>query len=275
MLGQSTLRGLVILGLLIALATPSQAFFHKEAEKAIRGGVSEAEKAVSGIQKEAERGIGEVQRGVGQVGQQVGQALKPLTQSSFNFNFRVDCSGSSAKVKPGESTTVAFNCKGGTGTVTVTALGGTGSASFETPLGAASIPVAGVAGVATVNVDIQGSLVGAVTSSGGATVASSRLTWSSYGSQSVTLQAPSTATPGTRYTVTLSPEYTATVGGSIKSSLGSAEIISFTVPVAKAPSAQATVEVVAPGPLPGFEAPLAVIGLLVMAFLWSRRRADR
>lgn len=268
----SLLRLSILAVLALTLAAPASAGFLDDAKRAIGGAVQQGQEAVGGAIQQGQQAFGDIQRGAGQAAQQIGEALKPLTQSDFRLNFRVDCTGASAKAKPGESATVTFACTGGQGTVTVTVLGRSGSQSFDTPLGSASVPL-GAQDVATLNVNIAGSLRGTILASpSDATVTPSSLTWSSYGPRSVTVKIPSTAQPGTRYTVTVRPTYTATVGGSI-SALGSTQSIgSFNAPVFEAPATTATIDVVAPSFLPGFEVGPAIAGLLVAAFLWQSRR---
>jgi len=198
-----------------------------------------------------------------------------LSTSVASGSFSTYISASGTSVKPGGSTTITFDAEQGGASLTVY-LGsyGSESISFSTPLSSVSIPVSGISGVASVNVDLSGTLEGDLSVSGPGSLSTTHLSWNSWGKRSVTLNAAN-AKDGDKITVTLNLEYTGHIGASGKTFLGSITLISpQSLPgVQGSPPVTLTVDVKESkgvGSIPGFEMIIAIGAVIAAITLWKR-----
>jgi len=199
-----------------------------------------------------------------------------LSTSVASGSFSTDISASGGSVKPGDSTTITFDAEQGGASLTVY-LGsyGSESISFSTPLSSVSIPVSGISGVASVNVDLSGTLEGDLSVSGPGSLSTTHLSWGSWGKRSVTLNAAN-AKDGDKITITLNLEYTGHIGASGKTFLGSITLISpQSLPgVQGSPPVTLTVDVKESkggGGIPGFEFPVFIMAGAIILFAMKRR----
>lgn len=188
--------------------------------------------------------------------------------------FSTDVSASGDTVTPGDKTTITFEAKRGGGSLYVE-LGSYGGATvnFDTPLTSVSIPVSGMTGIASVNVDLRGTLEGDLTVSGPGTLSINHLSWTSWGKKTVTLDA-SKAEEGDTIKVTLKLKYTGHIGAHGDTLLGDVTLISDqSLPgVAGSKSVVHTVKVqssIFPG-VPGFEIAI-FLGAIGVVFLLQRK----
>lgn len=188
-----------------------------------------------------------------------------ISQGAIFAYFSVECTVSNTNVQltPGSSGTVSFSVNSAPAEVGVEVLGRTASYGFDTPIGTLSIPVFTVA-VASVNVDIIGGLDGTISVSGPSSVNKYNLSWSRWGTQSITVTVSPDAEPGDTISVTLSLEYTVDIGASASVPLlGSQSIGSITAAeLSGSPFITTTIQVVQPEAPLGLSLP--VIGLIVL-----------
>lgn len=178
-------------------------------------------------------------------------------------------------VAPGGSVTIQVQASKATATLSLD-LGstfGTVGIDFDTPIGTISVPVASIT-VASVNVDVTGSLTSDVSAPRGSLSASS-LSWGDWGSQAFTFTADGVA-EGQTVNVALDLAYAVGVGASATIPLlGTVTLIPNQNLGFVAGSPQMTIPVRVQSPLP--VTLLAVLGLvigavLVVALIASRRR---
>ena len=197
---------------------------------------------------------------------------------TFNVNayvaegyFSTDITSSGDKVNPGGSTTITFEAKQGQGSLYVD-MGtyGSNSISFKTPLSSISIPVSGIPGVASANVDLRGSLEGDLTVNGPGTLSTNHLSWSSWGKKTVTLDATN-AKEGDTITITLNLKYTGHIGAHGDTFLGDVTLVSDqALPgVSGSKSVDHTVKVTASG-VPGFEIAIVIVAIAAVALLHKK-----
>lgn len=190
--------------------------------------------------------------------------------------FSTDVTTSSDSVEPGKSVTITFDAQQGAGSLYVD-LGTYGGQdiSFKTPLSSISVPVSGISGVASLNVDLRGSLEGDLTIDGPGSLSTSHLSWNSWGEKTVTLDA-SNAEEGDTITVTLDLEYTGHIGAHGDTMLGDVTLISDqSLPgVGGSDPVVVTVKVqkggILPG-VPGFEIALVACAI-ALVLLWKRKK---
>lgn len=189
--------------------------------------------------------------------------------------FSTDVTSSGNTVKPGEKTTITFKAQKGDGSLYVD-LGsyGSQSISFDTPLSSISIPVGGVSGLASVNVDLSGSLEGDLIIDGPATLSKNHLSWTNWGEQTVTVDA-SNAEDGDTIKVTLDLKYTGHIGAHGDTVLGDVTLISSqSLPGASgSKSFVHTVNVkssILPS-VPGFEL-ISLVSAFALILFWKRKR---
>ena len=190
--------------------------------------------------------------------------------------FATDVTSSGDTVKPGEITTITFETKQAKGSLYVD-LGSYGgsSISFNTPLSSISIPISGIAGVASVEVDLRGSLEGDLSVNGPGSLSTEHLSWRSWGKKTVTLKAAN-AKEGDTITITLNLKYTGHIGAHGDTVFGDVTLISMqSLPgVSGSKSVVHTMNVkkeILPG-IPGFEILLVLSAILVAVILKNRIR---
>ena len=137
-----------------------------------------------------------------------------VSVSIASGSFSTNVITSDVNVKPGESVVLSLDAQKGPATLRVN-LGSYGSPSitFDTPIGTLKVPVTSIL-VATVNVDVNGSLTGDLSVQGPGTLSSQSLEWSTWGSKSVTVNASPTAEEGDAIKVTLTLKYRVSLGAS-------------------------------------------------------------
>jgi hypothetical protein len=190
-----------------------------------------------------------------------------ISRGAIFAYFSVECVASSPDVQltPGSSTTISFIANSAPAEVGVEVLGQTASQSFDTPIGTLSIPVFTV-GVATVNVDIVGGLDGTISASGPGSVSKRTLSWSGWGTQSVTVTISPDAEPGNTIRVTLLLEYTVDIGASASIPIVGRQTIGSisAAELSGSPSVTTTIQVVQPEARVPLAIPWTLIGGIVL-----------
>lgn len=192
-------------------------------------------------------------------------------------HFSADMVSSGDSVQPGGTTTISFEAKQGGGSLYVD-LGSYGgsSISFNTPLSSVSIPVSGITGIASVKVDLRGSLEGDLSVQGLGSLSTSHLSWNSWGKKTVMLDAGN-AKEGDTISITLTLKYTGHIGAHGDTFLGDVTLISDqSLPgVSGSKSVVHTVKVqkegILPG-VPGFEMLMTLTAVAAVMLLHRRMK---
>jgi hypothetical protein len=153
---------------------------------------------------------------------------------------------------------------------------GTRTITFDTPIGTISVPVAGVTG-ASINVDITGSITGSIATSGPGSASPTSLSWTSWGSKTITIDAAQSKS-GDTISETLSTFYTVSIGVSV-TVLGYTTQL-FSVPVRSipgSPSVTANISVSAFPSIPWLYIGIAVVIVVAIAggIVYSRKHRPK
>lgn len=138
-----------------------------------------------------------------------------IFESAISGTFRTKGDvGNDVTIKPGDQLQLTVSAQQSSGTLTLD-LGAFGkhSVDFDTPLGTVSIPIAGVPGVMTANMDITGSLTGTL-SAGDGSLDKTDLRWTSWGTKGITFDSTGVL-DGTDVTIRLRLYYTFSLGVSV------------------------------------------------------------
>ena len=182
-----------------------------------------------------------------------------LGVSRVTGTFNVDCSLEDATVAPSSSVDIHASVAQKSSSLTLD-LGtyGTHTVTFDTPIGTVSVPVSGITG-ASINLDITGSITGSITTSGPGSASPTSLSWTSWGSKPITIDATQ-AKDGDSIKPTLSASYTVSIGVSV-TVLGYTTQL-FSVPVRSlsgSPSVTANIGVSASPTIPWLYIGVAII----------------
>jgi hypothetical protein len=134
--------------------------------------------------------------------------------SWISGDFHVQASLDDSSVAPGSNASIQATVAEKTSSLTLTLPGyGSHTITFSTPIGTESVPVIGIPG-ASVNVEITGQIQGAVSVSGPGSVSPDPVSWSSWGSNTIIVDA-SQAKDGDTISAALSLEYVVSIGVSV------------------------------------------------------------
>ena len=129
------------------------------------------------------------------------QYLKASFSASFECN--------TSKTKPGESVSLKITARGGNANITVNYQGKSYPYTFHTPLGHQKVPIEELF-VGSLYLNIGGSLRASIHVDGPAEVDKSSISWSTWGTQEVTLSVSSEAMNGDEIHIDITPFYVVT-----------------------------------------------------------------
>jgi hypothetical protein len=198
-----------------------------------------------------------------------------VSQSGITAVFNVEGSLDDASVAPGGSATVQAGISKKTFSITLDlsnyGLGTHTYGPFDTPIGTVSLPVA-----IGVNVDITGHIEGSIATTGNGSVSPNNPSWSTWGSQAITVDA-SQAKDGDTIGLTMSLSYVASIGVSVPI-MG--RVIDVHLPgVPGSTPITANIRVSSASTIPWFYVEIAIVLLVVViivgAILHQKKRGSK